>query len=501
MQRLLDQAEPDLAARRKARHRVRQQLERHLRDNRDRRGVQRLGDLDARERRADDHRALRVEHEPRRARRAMPDEAATRVRLDLLIDGAHAETGRAGARQRVADRRDLRLGEDHARRKRTVGAQRARPAEDPVRHEPCLVLAHVRQQRAPVRIADDVQPVAPRHAQPLVDVDRPAALQADRLEPERVRVRLAPRADQQLLAGERAAVLELERDRATRARLAAGAALARRAPNRRRGDAKHDLDAGRFERFAHLLGGEKLLATDQPLGDLEDRHMRAERRVRLRELDRDDTAAEHEQRARDRFRRRRLAVRPRLGLAQPVDRRHRRGAARREHYRAARREQIVADAHAALAVEHAVTAEQRDPTVLEPRQLRGVVEPVDDLIAPREHRGDVELTRRGLRGALDAARLRKRLSRAQQTLRRHARVERAFAADEVLLDERHRQLPFGKAARADLAAGTGADDDHVELTAVAHCPPPLCFRGFVRAPHSALGPHSSTVAGARRFGR
>ena len=100
---------------------------------------------------------------------------------------------------------------------------------------------------------------------------------------------------------------------------------------------------------------------------------------------------------------------------------------------------LVADADAPLAGEPAVAADQLDPPVLEPRQLRVVVEVVDDLVAPRERRRDVELAGHRLGGARDPLDLRERLVGPQQRLRGHARPERALAADQPVLDDRDLQ--------------------------------------------------------------
>ena len=59
----LEQAKPELRARRERRHGVPEVLERHLADDGDRRRVQRLCDLGARDRRADDDAALLVDDE------------------------------------------------------------------------------------------------------------------------------------------------------------------------------------------------------------------------------------------------------------------------------------------------------------------------------------------------------------------------------------------------------------------------------------------------------
>ena len=60
---------------------------------------------------------------------------------------------------------------------------------------------------------------------------------------------------------------------------------------------------------------------------------------------------------------------------------------------------VVAHAHQPLAVETAVTAHEDDAARLEPRQLGGVVEVVDDLVASREHGVGVERARRDARHA------------------------------------------------------------------------------------------------------
>ncbi len=120
------------------------------------------------------------------------------------------------------------------------------------------------------------------------------------------------------------------------------------------------------------------------------------------------------------------------------------------------------DPDAALAVQPGAPAHQRDPARLDPGQLARVVQVVDHLVAAGEHRADVERPGRGLGGARDAARLGQRLRGAQQRLGGHAGVERALAADELVLDQRHVQPALGRAARGDLAGGPGAHDHHVE---------------------------------------
>ena len=132
-----------------------------------------------------------------------------------------------------------------------------------------------------------------------------------------------------------------------------------------------------------------------------------------------------------------------------------------------------------------MAAKQGDAALLEPGQLRRVVEVVDDLVAPREHRADVELAGRSLGGPRHAARLGERLRRAQQPLRGHAGVERAFPADQLLLDQRDRQALLGQAPGAHLPAGpapsTTTSKSRMSLTSPTAAPPSSCSTEELRA--------------------
>ena len=124
------------------------------------------------------------------------------------------------------------------------------------------------------------------------------------------------------------------------------------------------------------------------------------------------------------------------------------------------------------------------PRCLEPRDLLVVVEVVDDLVAALERGRHVEPADR-LRCAGDAPRLGQHLAGPQQRLGRHAAVERALAADEVLLDDGDLEAGFGQAPRAHLPGRPGTDDHDVEA-ALAHgaqsipVRPALQGRGILR---------------------
>ena len=102
---------------------------------------------------------------------------------------------------------------------------------------------------------------------------------------------------------------------------------------------------------------------------------------------------------------RRVAVRPRaVDRVQAVDRRHQRQRAGGEEDGALGLDLLVADGHPALARAAAPWPRMSvDAAVLEPRQLRAVVEVVDDLVAARERRRDVERAGHGLGRARDRA--------------------------------------------------------------------------------------------------
>jgi hypothetical protein len=193
---------------------VEERVDRHLADDRDRRRVQPLADIDSAEGRPGEHAQLLVDDEARRPGSVAPVEAAAGRSRCLEVDGAHVELRVLRRCERVPDGGDLGLGEDDARRERAVASRvDARvAAEDHVGGDAALVLAHVGEERSTVHVADRVEPVVAGNAQLLVDLDVPARLEPDGLEPEVGRGRLAPDADEDLVALEHVAVVERELD-------------------------------------------------------------------------------------------------------------------------------------------------------------------------------------------------------------------------------------------------------------------------------------------------
>ena len=84
-------------------------------------------------------------------------------------------------RQALADRGDLRVGKDHPGRGDVIAADRGHMPVEDLRQHVRLVFAHVSQQRAPVDVADRIQPRQAGNGEPVVDLDHRAGPQTDGL--------------------------------------------------------------------------------------------------------------------------------------------------------------------------------------------------------------------------------------------------------------------------------------------------------------------------------
>ena len=321
-----------------------------------------------------------------------------------------------------------------------------------------LVLACVGEERTPVDIAYREEPGQVWHPQRVVDVDRRSRIESDRLKTQVLGARAPAGGDQDLIALDRFPLLQLDGD------------LGRVATHGLYSNSEPHVDAALAERFSEQLAHERLLPRQEAVRDLDQRHVRAELAVGLSHLDADDAAAEDDQARGDRGGGRRLAVGPGTGFREAGDGRDRRGAADRDHHRLACVVEDFAHPHTALPFEPAAATEQRDSSLLEPRDSVRVVEPVDHLVAACQRGPDVELAGARLGRAGNAPRFGERVGWPQQRLRGHARIERAFAADELGLDHRDSVAALAEATRDHFPGGTGADHDHVER--VAHSEPP-----------------------------
>ena len=219
----------------------------------------------------------------------------------------------------------------------------------------------------------------------------PTRLQADRLEPDVVGRGMAAEGGEQLVRLERGSVVELDPDGPV-------------SGDTRGGRAKPHVDTGVPKRCENLLGGERLLALDQPVAAMDERDRRAERRPGLCHLDADDPAAENGEPCGHDFGGRRLDVRPGACRAKAWDVGDERRRPGCHDDCLLRREHLLPHEHAPLAVEPSAAAHERDATLLEPRQVRSVVEMRDHVVATVEHGLHVE-------GADDEARNTMRLTR------------------------------------------------------------------------------------------
>ena len=228
-----------------------------------------------------------------------------------------------------------------------------------------------------------------------------------------------------------------------------------------------DLDPTLTEGVGDLFSGEGLLPGEEAGERLDEDDPAAKGRPGLGQLDADDAAAEDQQAVGDLLDRGRLPVGPRLGLSEAGNRGHRGGASGRDHNRPAGLVGRFADGDPTRAglrrLEPAEAADQGDPEVFDPRELDGVVEVVDDVVAALERDRRVETPADRLGRAGDAEDLAEELGRPEEGLRGHAGVEGALAADELSLDDRDRQAGLRQAAGADLAGRAGTEHDDVEI--------------------------------------
>ena len=142
---------------------------------------------------------------------------------------------------------------------------------------------------------------------------------ADGLEADPVDARAPAGGDEQAVAAQLAAVVELED------------VVVAVAPRGGRVHAERELDAVAAQDLGERLAERRRLAREQVLGALDERDLAAEAANGLRHLDADRAAAEHEQPARDRLHAGHLAVRPdAFELAQAGDGRDERIGAVRE---------------------------------------------------------------------------------------------------------------------------------------------------------------------------
>ena len=198
-----------------------------------------------------------------------------------------------------------------------------------------------------------------------------------------------PDGDEQLVAGDGAAVVEREGHRRS---VAAGAFGAHRLR------ADDHVDAFLLERGAQLVAGERFEVRDEALAALDHRHLaRAETLPRLRHLDADDAAAQHHESlghvlaptSRARLSHTLMSRSPSIGGITALDPVASTTARRASSSRTVPSESV--DVDPALTDQACVTSDQGAAGTVEPLHLTLVVPVPDDLVPSLEHRVDVEL--------------------------------------------------------------------------------------------------------------
>jgi len=205
---------------------------------------------------------------------------------------------------------------------------------------------------------------------------------------------------------------------------------------------------------------------------LDEHHVRTERGERVGHLDSHDSAVEHDQPSGTDA----AVVICRLvhgaSAASPGDRWDSRRRSGCDHNGAPGLQHVIPDADAALAVQTTpVAPDEGGAAAVKPRELTGVVQIADDLIATGEDRSNVELARGRLRRALGRAAPRQAPARDAATPWRACSVVGALTANELCLDDRDRLPSLGELAGEHLPGGGRLRSRSRRMSATSSEPP------------------------------
>ncbi len=240
-------------------------------------------------------------------------------------------------------------------------------------------------------------------------------------------------------------------------------------------DARDHLDALRAQPSEQPLGQRGLLVREHARSALQHGHGDPEPRQRLRELDRDRSRADHHDARRCALEREDLLARQRLRRGEPVDRRQRRPAARREQDET-RVVLLLPDDHTRSRPQHRRALEHVDAQRAE---ALGIVVGGGDVVLdrantpPHARRVDREIGRRQPVRVRVTHRVRG-LRRREQRLGGDAARPQAVAADTVALGARHADPERRGELGGDHAGRAHPDDDQV---IARHAPPTRRYAG------------------------
>ena len=215
--------------------------------------------------------------------RVFTDDRRRRDIAEVDPRATDAKSRRPRRRFGQADGCDLRIGEDDGGDRLVVGPIFDILAENCPNGDSCLVLAHVRECREAVGVADCVEPGTRnrRDAQAGVDGDGFRWREPEQLKVQRLGSRPSSSGDQQFGRRDDRAVIERHRhgaiDRCDFGRLAR----------------KVDDDALRPQRVCQQFARERLRRRQEPVASFDDRHFaRPESLPRLRQLDANGSASQ-----------------------------------------------------------------------------------------------------------------------------------------------------------------------------------------------------------------
>src|SRR5665647_1207993 len=249
-----------------------QHLDRHASCDRDGRRVEQLAGLGADEGRADHAPAGAVDHQLRTALDVVAQECGSGRGRPRHVRHLDVDLGGSGLRLGQADGSDLRVREDDLRDGYVVGYERLRTARCPrgdlLAEDAGAVLAPVRQRRLAAGVADEDEPGR------YIAGARLVGIETDRVQPDAVEARASTHSNEDLVAGDVAAVGRDDHSATVDAPEAGVLRVVATTPGHR--DPDPYIDPQIPQSLEHDLARERFDASEQPVVPAKERDRRAE---------------------------------------------------------------------------------------------------------------------------------------------------------------------------------------------------------------------------------